>query len=93
MIIYGPTEAVFWKGQGKGHVVEKGKQTRFWKNVWLDECSQCTLEIAFPHLFRICQDQDISVEKAAYLSGKGRAKRLEHGLQEKLWGRGEGRVE
>ena len=39
-----------------------GHQTSFWKDVWLGECS---LKIQFPRLFKICQDQEISVQAAA----------------------------
>ena len=38
-----------------------GKQTRFWKDVWLEECA---LQIYFPNLYKIGHDQDISVEGA-----------------------------
>lgn len=38
-----------------------GIQTRFWKDVWLEECS---LKIKFPNLFKICHEQDITVEEA-----------------------------
>lgn len=43
-------------------MVSGGKETRFWKDVWLGECP---LKIYFPNLFRICHDQDISVEEAS----------------------------
>jgi hypothetical protein len=42
-------------------VVVSGKQTRFWKDIWLEECP---LKIFFPNLFKICHEQDISVEEA-----------------------------
>jgi len=51
-----------WYERGKGYVVSGGKETRFWKDVWLGECP---LKIYFPNLFRICHDQDVSVEEAS----------------------------
>lgn len=51
-----------WYERGKAHIVGCGQQTRFWKDVWLGECS---LKIQFPRLFKICHDQEISVQAAA----------------------------
>jgi hypothetical protein len=47
-----------WYEKGKGHLVGSGKQTRFWKDVWLDDCP---LKISYPRMFNISHDQDISV--------------------------------
>lgn len=47
-----------WYEKGKGHIVGCGKQTRFWKHVWLDECP---LKVSYSRLFNICHDQEISV--------------------------------
>jgi len=51
-----------WYERGKVHIVGNGQQTRFWKDVWLGECS---LKVQCPKLFKICHDQDISVQAAA----------------------------
>lgn len=51
-----------WYERGKGNVVESGRQTRFWKDAWIDECP---LMVIFPNIYRICHDQEISVEAAA----------------------------
>jgi hypothetical protein len=53
-----------WYEKGKGHVVGCGKQTRFWKDVWLGECP---LKVSFSRLFNIFHDQEISVQMAAEL--------------------------
>lgn len=50
-----------WNERGKGHLVRSGRQTRFWKDVWLDECP---LSVSFPRIFRVCRDRDISVALA-----------------------------
>jgi hypothetical protein len=34
-----------WYEKGKGHIVRNGKQTRLWKDVWLEECP---LSVCFP---------------------------------------------
>lgn len=54
-----------WYERGKGHIVGSGKQTRFWKDVWLEECP---LKISFSRNFKICHDQDISAERAGSCS-------------------------
>lgn len=41
------------------YIVRSGKQTRFWKDVWLEECP---LLVCFPKIYKICHDQDISVQ-------------------------------
>jgi hypothetical protein len=51
-----------WYERGKAHVVGSGQQTRFWIDVWLGEC---TLKIQYPKLYKICHDQEISVQAAA----------------------------
>lgn len=53
-----------WYEKGKGHIVGCGKQTRFWRDVWLGECP---LQVSYPRLFSICHDQEISVHTAAEL--------------------------
>lgn len=53
-----------WYEKGKGHI-GNGEQTRFWKDVWLDECP---LKVSYPNLFKICHDQDISVLTAGELN-------------------------
>jgi hypothetical protein len=50
-----------WYERGKAHAVGSGRQTRFWKDTWLGECS---LRVYYPNLNRICHDQDISVQAA-----------------------------
>lgn len=42
-----------------------GKHTRFWKDIWLEECP---LIITFSSLFKICHDQDISMERGGSCS-------------------------
>lgn len=51
-----------WFERGKGNIVQDGKHTRLWKDVWLDECH---LMIQFPNLFKTCHDQDILVNVVA----------------------------
>lgn len=41
--------------------MQGGRQTRFWKDEWMEECC---FKVAFPSLFKKCHDQDISVEEA-----------------------------
>ena len=53
-----------WYEKGKGHVIGNGKQTRFWKDVWFEDCP---LKISYPRLFNMCHDQDISVHTAGVL--------------------------
>lgn len=46
--------------KGKGNVVAGGRQTHFWKYVWMDECA---LKISFPNLYRICHKLLKKLEK------------------------------
>lgn len=46
-------------------MVRCGKQTTFWKDVWLEKCP---LSVSFPRLFRICHDKAISVHTAGSCS-------------------------
>jgi hypothetical protein len=64
----------FWQGlhsvkdlyeKGNGHLVGSGKQTRFRKDVWLDECP---LKVSFPKIYSICNDQEVSVQTAGEMA-------------------------
>ena len=49
-----------WYGYGKGMVVGDGKSTHFWLDVWRGDCP---LKNRFPSLYRICWENEATVEE------------------------------